>query len=83
MTKEVSIMSSSAKEAKFAYLAEERRKDEWRDLQNKARRQLHEEGKIEFCGTDEDFRKQDREINTRADDIKEREQYEKLKQKFG
>ena len=76
-------MLSSDKESKFAFLAEERRKDEWRDLQNKARRQLHEEGKIGFCGTGEDIRAQEREINTRAASIKERDQYEELRKKYG
>jgi len=76
-------MSSPDKERRFAFLAEEQRRDEWRDLQNKARRQLHEEGKIGFCGTDEDIRTQEREINTRATEMEERQQYEKLKKKFG
>jgi len=76
-------MSSAEKERKFAFLVEEERKDKWRNSQDRARRQLYEEGKIGFCGTDEDFRKQNREINTRAVEIEEREQYEKLKQKFG
>jgi len=76
-------MSSAEKERKFAFLAEEERKDKWRNSQDRARRQLYEEGEIGFCGTDEDLRKQSRKINARAVEIEEREQYEKLKQKFG
>ena len=76
-------MSSTEKERKFAFLAEKERKDEWQNYQDRASRQLYKEGKIGLCGTDEDFRKQNREINTRAVEIKEREQYEKLKQKYG
>ncbi|MFH1990555.1 MAG: hypothetical protein ABIJ19_01745 [Patescibacteria group bacterium] len=76
-------MSSAEKERKFVFLAEKERRDKWQDSQDKARRQLYEEGKIGFCGTDDDFRKQNRKINARAVETEEREQYEKLKQKFG
>ena len=76
-------MSSSEKREKFAYLEEKRIKDEWGDLRNKARRQLDDAGKIGFCGTDDDIRAQERLINARATEIKERAQYEELKQKYG
>jgi len=76
-------MSSPEKRAKFAFLEEERKKDERRTLENKASRQLADEGKLGFCGTDEDLRAQRRLISTRATEIGERKQYEKLKEKYG
>jgi len=80
---EVPIMSSSAKEAKFAFLEEERRKDEWRELKDKAEKQLRDEGKIGSYSTEAEFWEQNREINTRAVEMQEREQFERLKKKYG
>jgi hypothetical protein len=57
--------------------------DEEKDYRRIASNQLYEEGKIGFCGTTEDLRKREGEINKRAQEIKERELYEELKKKYG
>ncbi len=76
-------MSSSEKERKFAFLEEERKKDERQMLENKAWGQLADEGKMGFCGTDEDIREQGRLISARATEIGERAQFEELRKKYG
>jgi len=77
-------MFSSNKLAKFEYLEEKARRNESDRLRNKARGILYEQGKIGgLCGTDEDIRQKERLINNKAFELKEREEFDRLKKKYG
>jgi hypothetical protein len=72
-------MSSAEKEAKFRFLEEKERRDKIDRLRDRASRILYDEHKIGFCGTDEELRQRERLINSKAHELGEREEYERLK----
>lgn len=74
---------SVEKDLKHAYLAEKEERNKWKDLQDRAERQLYDEGKIGFCGTDKDFRAKSQMINSMAQEMQERDEYKRLKEKYG
>lgn len=48
---------------------EEIRSDQIRHLREEASRQLYREGKIGFCGTDQDFRDRDEKVSRRMSEL--------------
>ena len=61
---------------------EQERRDERDYYEEKARKQLHKEGGIGHWATNEQFWELQRKINTRAQELKERDYLEKLKRKY-
>jgi hypothetical protein len=76
------MVITSRKERIILWEQEREEKRKWRALCGQAGKELHNEGKIGFCGTAAELRKRGK-IEKRAQEIGAREQYEKLKRKFG
>ena len=61
---------------------EEINRDKKQRYYEKASRQLYDEGEIGFCGTRDDFWRKERKINSRARELQERDEYQRLKKKY-